>query len=57
MEYKALTSFAGVVSGFPGEVLTIENKVIAKDLLKAGYIEPAKAKTGAITKGGGKNED
>lgn len=39
MAYKALTSFAGVVSMAQGEVIDKIEPEIAKDLLKAGYIE------------------
>ena len=43
--YKALKSFAGLVSMRKGEVKAISNPIVVKDLLKAGYIEevqPAK---------------
>ncbi len=42
MEYKALTSFGGKVSMHVGEVKTIADVNIAKDLLSAGYIEEVK---------------
>lgn len=37
--YKALESFVGKISMVKGEVKEILDKEIAKDLLKAGYIE------------------
>lgn len=37
--YKALKSFVGKVSMVEGEVKEILDKEIAKDLLRAGYIE------------------
>lgn len=40
--YKALVSFAGKVSMRKGEKKEINDKVIAKDLLNAGYIEEIK---------------
>lgn len=46
MKYKALESFAGVVCGHPGEIITITNEEVAKDLLAAGYIEPVKPTKG-----------
>ena len=39
MMYKALISFTGLVSMNKGEVGAIPDPSIAKDLLKAGYIE------------------
>jgi hypothetical protein len=39
MAYKALVSFAGAVSMAQGEVIDKIEPEIAKDLLKAGYIE------------------
>lgn len=44
--YKALRSFAGVVTMYAGETKDIKDKEIAKDLIEAGYIEeyPAKKK-------------
>ena len=39
MLYKALVSFCGVESMAMGEVKDIKDDLIAKDLLKAGYIE------------------
>lgn len=40
--YKALKSFAGVVSMRKGDVKEINDKEIVKDLLNAGYIEEVK---------------
>lgn len=40
--YKAKVSFSGVVSMSVGEVSDIADVNIAKDLLKAGYIEEVK---------------
>lgn len=40
--YKAKVSFSGVVSMNVGEVADIADVSIAKDLLKAGYIEEVK---------------
>lgn len=39
MIYRALVSFSGLVSMAMGETREITDKSIAKDLLKAGYIE------------------
>ena len=40
--YKAKVSFSGAVSMHVGEVADIADVNIAKDLLKAGYIEEVK---------------
>jgi hypothetical protein len=48
MAYRALTSFAGVVSMTQGDTIEKIDSEIAKDLLRAGYIEEiggAKPKT------------
>lgn len=45
MMYKALLSFTGLVSMAMGDVKEISDASIAKDLLKAGYIEEVKEKT------------
>jgi len=37
--YRALKSFVGAVNMTKGEVKAIENKTIAENLIKAGYIE------------------
>lgn len=37
--YKALISFSGAVSMTMGEIKDIKDEDIAKDLIKAGYIE------------------
>lgn len=42
MQYKALVSFAGVVSASAGQVINIDDKAIAADLLRAGYVEQVK---------------
>lgn len=42
MKVKALVSFAGAFSMYKGEVKECKDKVILKDLLKAGYIEKVK---------------
>lgn len=42
MEYKAKVSFSGAISMAAGEVKTITDADVAKDLLKAGYIEEIK---------------
>ena len=44
MEYVALVSFSGLVSMRRGEVREIKDKNIAKDLLRAKYIEPLEKK-------------
>lgn len=44
MMYKALVSFTGLVSMAVGEVREISDSSIAKDLLKAKYIEEVKPK-------------
>ena len=43
MLYKALISFSGKVSMAMDEVRDISDQSIAKDLLKAGYIEEVKS--------------
>lgn len=43
--YKALTTFVGAISMRKDEVRAIENKTIAADLLKAGYIEKVEKET------------
>lgn len=43
MMYKALISFTGLVSMAKGDVREISDISLASDLLKAGYIEEAKA--------------
>ena len=48
MMYKALVSFTGLVSMAMGDVKEIESS-IAKDLLKAGYVEKVE-KTEKTTK-------
>ena len=46
--YKARVNFSGVVSMNVGDVRNIEDVNIAKDLLKAGYIEEVKPAKKAI---------
>lgn len=48
--YRALTSFSGSVSMAMDEVKEILNPSIAKDLLKAGYIEEVEAEKPKTTK-------
>lgn len=43
MLYKALKTFAGLEKMRRGEVKDLKDEFIIKDLLKAGYIEPAEA--------------
>ena len=42
-KYKVITSYGGAVNATAGEVVDYTNKSIIADLLKAGYIEEAKA--------------
>ena len=42
MEYKAKVCFSGAISMAAGEVKTITDADVAKDLLKAGYIVEVK---------------
>lgn len=43
MRVKALTSFSGAISMAKGEERDIQNGVLLKDLLQAGYIETLEA--------------
>lgn len=52
--HKALVSFAGVVSASAGQVINIDDKAIAADLLRAGYVEQVKK---TRTRGGKKDAD
>ena len=45
MEYRAKVSFSGIISMAAGQVAEIADPTIAKDLLKAGYIEEVKEDT------------
>lgn len=48
MAYRALRTFAGLVTMVKGEVREIENEEVAKDLLRCGFIEdltPKKTKS------------
>lgn len=40
MKYKALISFSGIVTMAMDEVMEISDENIAKDLLRANFIEP-----------------
>lgn len=42
-KYKVLVSYGGIISATAGEVVEYKDKSIISDLLKAGYIEEAKA--------------
>lgn len=42
MAYRALVSFSGIISMAMGEIREIDDEPIAKDLLRAGYIEELK---------------
>lgn len=42
MQYKVLVGFSGAISAPANAVITITDKVITEDLLKAGYIAPVK---------------
>ena len=37
--YKALVSFAGLVTGAKGQTINIEDDAVARDLLRAKYIQ------------------
>lgn len=41
--YKALVSFTGLISMAMGEVGEISDPSVAKDLLRAGYVEEIKS--------------
>lgn len=43
MAYRALVSFAGIVTMGAGEVADLEDDEVIEDLLKAGYIEKVEA--------------
>lgn len=45
MKYKAKVSFSGIISMDKGKTAEIADPTIAKDLLKAGYIEEVKPAT------------
>lgn len=40
MKVKAKLSFSGLISMHTGQEREIENEVILKDLIEAGYVEP-----------------
>lgn len=44
LKYKALEGFGGIVNAYRGEIIEITDKTVAKDLLKAGYIEKVNEK-------------
>lgn len=46
--YKALKSFSGLVNMTKNEIKEIKDEVIAKDLLKAGYIEKVKEESKTV---------
>lgn len=39
MKYKVLTSFSGAVSASTNSEISLDDEVLAKDLINAGYIE------------------
>lgn len=39
MKIRALVSFSGALTMFPGEEMECNDKVVLQDLLNAGYIE------------------
>lgn len=45
MDYKAKVSFSGIISMEKGQVSSIADPTIAKDLLRAGYITEIKPAT------------
>lgn len=45
MKYKVLTSFSGAVSASTNSVISLDDGVLAKDLLNAGYIEAVQENT------------
>lgn len=47
MKYKALIGFSGVVTMAQGEIKEIDNPDVAKDLLRAKFIEEVKEDKGA----------
>lgn len=51
--HKALKSFSGAISMCEGETREIEDAAIVADLMKAGYIEEVKPKSGRSTKKSG----
>jgi len=56
--YRAKVSFSGIISMAEGEVANITDDAVAKDLLKAGYIEEVKpADKGATAKGKSNKKD
>lgn len=48
--FKALVSFSGVISMAAGDVREIADPAIAADLMRAGYIQEMKPKTGQAKK-------
>lgn len=51
LKYEVLVNFAGKKSGHVGQIITITDKSIADDLLKAGYIKTVKTATKGRSKG------
>ena len=45
MKYKVLTSFSGAVSASTNSEISLDDEVLAKDLLNAGYIEAVQENT------------
>ena len=39
MKYKVLTSFSGAVSAYTNSEISLDDEVLAKDLINAGYNE------------------
>ena len=49
-QYEALRSFGGKVSAAKGRIVEITDEAVAKDLLKAGYVQAVDGKTSAADK-------
>ena len=45
MKYKVLTSFSGAVSASTNSEISLDDEVLAKDLINAGYIEAVQENT------------
>lgn len=45
MKYKVLTSFSGAVSAYTNSEISLDDEVLAKDLINAGYIEAVQENT------------
>lgn len=46
MKVRATISFSGLISMYAGEVREVEDSYILNDLMRAGYVVPAEAKSG-----------